>query len=133
MPRPAAPVSVWAAACVASSVLVAALNFLDAQGDPALDLVALCVFAAVLSMRAHLVAAPGTALVCWLLLNGFATPPMGELTWAAPYDLGRLACLLLAAGTGTLVGRLTGARAAYHRVSIPDGRRADGTGGQSPS
>lgn len=117
---PAATLSIWAAACVASSLLVSALNFLDGRGDPALDLTALCAFAAVLSTRARLVAAPGTALVCWLFLNGFATPPMGELTWATHYDLGRLVCLLVAASTGTVIARLAGARAAYRRLTCPD-------------
>ncbi|MFD9307806.1 hypothetical protein ACFWCB_34890 [Streptomyces sp. NPDC060048] len=118
VPRPVATPSVWAAAAVAALCLVSALNYLNGQGDPAIDLLVLSAVCAVVSTGARLVAAPGTALVCWLILNGFATPPMGELTWAAGYDLGRLGCLLAAAGTGTAVARIASARAAYRRLSL---------------
>ncbi|MFD6973692.1 hypothetical protein [Streptomyces sp. NPDC059979] len=116
VPRPVATPSVWAAAGVAALAVVTVLNYLNGHGDPAIDLLALSVVCAVLSTGAKLVAAPGTALVCWLTLNGFATPPMGELTWSAGYDVGRLGCLLAAAATGTAVARIAGARAAYRRL-----------------
>ncbi|WP_329390133.1 DUF4118 domain-containing protein [Streptomyces sp. NBC_01351] len=107
----------WAAACAAALVLVTVLNYLNGHGDPTIDLLVLSAVCAVLSTGARLIAAPGTALVCWLTLNGFATPPMGELTWSAGYDLGRLGCLLAAASTGTAIARITNARAAYRRLT----------------
>ncbi|WSF36868.1 hypothetical protein OG625_38325 [Streptomyces sp. NBC_01351] len=117
VPRPVATPSVWAAACAAALVLVTVLNYLNGHGDPTIDLLVLSAVCAVLSTGARLIAAPGTALVCWLTLNGFATPPMGELTWSAGYDLGRLGCLLAAASTGTAIARITNARAAYRRLT----------------
>ncbi|GHI83117.1 hypothetical protein [Streptomyces xanthophaeus] len=124
VPQPAAAPSVWAVAGVSALVLVTALNYLNGQGDPTVDLLVLAGLAAVLSTGARLVAAPGTALVCWLILNGFATPPMGELTWAAGYDLGRFGCLLVAAVTGTAIGRLAAARAAYRSLRPYDSNGA---------
>ncbi|WP_323182337.1 MULTISPECIES: hypothetical protein [unclassified Streptomyces] len=99
-------------------VVVTVLNYLNGQGDPTIDLLLLSVLCAVLSTGARLIAAPGTALVCWLALNGFATPPMGELTWSAGYDLGRLGCLLAAASIGTAISRIANARAAYRRLTL---------------
>ncbi|GAA2654592.1 MULTISPECIES: DUF4118 domain-containing protein [Streptomyces] len=117
VPSPAATPSVWAAAAAAAVTLVAVLNLLDGPGDPAVDLVVLSAAVAVVSAGARLTAAPGTALLCWLVLNAFATAPVGELTWETPYDLLRLACLLAAAGTGTVAARLTSARAAHRRLT----------------
>ncbi|MER8039079.1 hypothetical protein ACWEP8_34215 [Streptomyces hydrogenans] len=122
-PRPvpdyAAAPSVWAATSVVALALVTALNLLDLHGDPALDLAVLSLTAALVSGGARLTAAPGTALLCWIALNGFAIPPMGRLTWTASDDSGRLACLLAAAVVGTLVARLFHARAAYRRITRP--------------
>ncbi|WP_343234521.1 MULTISPECIES: hypothetical protein [unclassified Streptomyces] len=120
VPYAVAAPSVWAVAGVAALVLVTALNYLNGQGDPAIDLLVLSGLAAALRTGARLIAAPGTALVCWLILNGFATPPMGELTWATGYDLGRLGCLLAAASTGTVIGRIAAARAAYRSLTPED-------------
>ncbi|MEV8533878.1 hypothetical protein [Streptomyces sp. NPDC051211] len=120
MPHPVAAPSVWAAAGVAAVVVVTVLNYLNGHGDPTIDLLLLSVLCAVLSTGVRLIAAPGTALVCWLALNGFATPPMGELTWSAGYDLGRLGCLLAAASTGTAIARIISARAAYRRLTLHD-------------
>ncbi|MER6448150.1 DUF4118 domain-containing protein [Streptomyces venezuelae] len=117
VPSPAATTSVWAAAAAAAVVLVAALNLLDGPDDPAVDLMALSLAVAVVSAGARLAAAPGTALLCWLVLNFFATAPVGELSWETPYDLVRLVCLLAAAGTGTVVARLVHARAAHRRLT----------------
>ncbi|MEU9253802.1 hypothetical protein AB0D66_18330 [Streptomyces sp. NPDC048270] len=120
MPHPVATPSVWAAAGVTALVVVTVLNHLNGHGDPTIDLLLVSMACAVLSTGARLAAAPGTALVCWLALNGFATPPMGELTWSSGYDLGRLGCLLAAAGTGTAIARVAGARAAYRRTTLPE-------------
>ncbi|MFE5933749.1 hypothetical protein ACFQ69_00100 [Streptomyces sp. NPDC056470] len=117
VPDPAATSSVWAVSAVLAFGLVIALNFLDGHGDPILDLVALSVAVAAVSTGARLAAAPGTALLCWLILNVFATAPIGELTWEAAYDLGRMACLLVAASTGTVIARLVHARAAHRRLT----------------
>jgi hypothetical protein len=118
VPAPVATPFIWAIAYVAAPVLVAVLNLIDGQGDPSIHLVVLSLLAALLGLCARLTAAPGTALVCWLFLNGFATPPMvGQLSWEAHHDLGRLACLLVAACAGTLIACFVNARAAYRRVS----------------
>ncbi|MEV6678209.1 hypothetical protein AB0N09_15300 [Streptomyces erythrochromogenes] len=117
VPDPAATSMVWAVAGAITFALVAVFNFLDGQGDPTLDLVAISVTVAVVSTGARLTAAPGTALLCWLVLNAYATAPIGALTWEAPYDLGRIVCLLTAAGTGTVLARLAHARSAYHRLA----------------
>ncbi|MFH8371483.1 hypothetical protein [Streptomyces sp. NPDC018031] len=115
VPHPAATPSIWGVVSAAALAVVTAFNFLDRQGDPTFDLIALSVIAALVSTGARLAAAPGTALLCWLILNGFAIPPMGRLTWVASHDLGRLVCLLTAAVVGTAVARLAHARAAYRR------------------
>jgi hypothetical protein len=49
---------------------------------------------------ARFTAAPGTAVLCWLFLNGFAIPPTGTLTFPGQRDTSWLACLLAA----TLIG-----------------------------
>ncbi|WP_329113302.1 hypothetical protein [Streptomyces sp. NBC_01353] len=118
VPDPVTTPSVWAVTSLAALALVTAFNFLDQQGDATLDLMALSLLVALVSTGARFVAAPGTAVACWLILKAFATPPMGRLTWAAPYDLGRLACLLAAAGIGTAIARLIHARAAYRRLKL---------------
>ncbi|MFH9728659.1 DUF4118 domain-containing protein [Streptomyces sp. NPDC017254] len=117
VPSPAATPSVWAVTAVTAFALVTAFNLLDGHGDPTVDLLAICVIVAAVSTGARLTAAPGTALLCWLTLNGFATAPIGELTWETPYDVARLACLLAAATAGTVVARLTNARAAHRRLT----------------
>ncbi|MDH6219737.1 hypothetical protein M2283_007076 [Streptomyces pseudovenezuelae] len=68
-------------------------------------------------MCARFTAAPGTAVLCWLFLNGFAVPPAGTLTWAGHRDAFWLACLFTAALVGTALTRLLHARAAYRRVT----------------
>ncbi|MEU9860644.1 hypothetical protein AB0D99_07210 [Streptomyces sp. NPDC047971] len=117
VPGPAATPSVWAVTSAGALALVTAFNLLDHQGDPTLDLIALSVIAALVSTGARLTAAPGTALLCWVILNGFAIPPMGRLSWTAPHDAGRLACLFAAAVIGTAAARLAHARAAYRRLT----------------
>ncbi|MEU8617374.1 hypothetical protein [Streptomyces sp. NPDC048623] len=120
-PRPVpdrvATPSVWVVTSAAALTLVTSFNLLDNRGDPLVDLVALSVIAALVSTGARFAAAPGTALLCWTILNGFAIPPMGRLTWTASQDGGRLACLFAAAVVGTVVARLVHARAAYRRIT----------------
>lgn len=117
VPTPAATSTVWTVTAISALALVTAFNFLDGHGDPTLDLVLLSLTVALVSTGARLTAAPGTALLCWFILNGFATAPFGELTWQASYDLARIVCLLVAASAGTLMARLAHARAAYHRLT----------------
>ncbi|MEU7122434.1 DUF4118 domain-containing protein [Streptomyces zaomyceticus] len=117
VPTPVATPSVWAVTGIAAFALVTAFNLLDGHGDPTVDLMAICVIVAAVSTGARLTAAPGTAVFCWLALNAFATAPIGELTWEAPYDIARLACILAAATAGTVVARLTNARAAHRRLT----------------
>ncbi|HLL32966.1 MAG TPA: hypothetical protein VK545_03535 [Streptomyces sp.] len=128
VPRPVATPLVWAGAFGGAPVLVALLNTVAGPDHPALALAALSLLAALLGLSARFTAAPGTAVLCWLFLNGFAVPPAGTLTWAAPRDTFWLTCLLAAALTGTALSRLAHARAAYRRVTA--GVAGEGTTGR---
>ncbi|GAA1544272.1 hypothetical protein GCM10009730_61770 [Streptomyces albidochromogenes] len=110
------PVS-WMAAFVTAPLVVGVLNLADGHSDPLIDLVVMTALAALLGVRARFAAGPGTAIICWLFLNGFGAPPMGELSWAGGHDLTRLVCLLLGVAGGTAIDRLTMARAAYRRIT----------------
>ncbi|MEZ7006555.1 hypothetical protein [Streptomyces sp. AD55] len=117
VPRPVADPLVWAGAFGGALVLVAALDGTVGSGRPGLALAVLSLLAAVLGLCARFTAAPGTALLCWLCLNGFAVPPAGSVTWVVGHDGVRLACLLGAALAGTALARLVHARAAYRRLA----------------
>lgn len=117
VPRPVATPLVWAAASGSALLLVALLNTLVGPGRPSLALTVLSLLAALLGLRAHFAAAPGTAVLCWLFLNGFAIPPAGTLTWTGHRDTFWLTCLFTAALLGTTLARLLHARAAYRRVT----------------
>ncbi|GAA2571301.1 MULTISPECIES: hypothetical protein [Streptomyces] len=117
VPRPVATPLVWAGAFGGASALVALLNTVVGTDHPGLALIALSLLAAVLGVYARFAAAPGTAVLCWLFLNGFAVPPAGTLSWAGPRDTFWLTCLLVAALVGTAVSRLAHARAAHHRLT----------------
>ncbi|MCQ8189827.1 hypothetical protein [Streptomyces rugosispiralis] len=122
VPDPVATPVIWGGATLGALVLVAALNFLGGHGRPMFALVALSLLAALLGLCARFVAAPGTAALCWLFLNGFAIPPAGRLSWAGDRDARWLACLLAAAVAGTALARVVNARAGYRRIS-PLGHR----------
>jgi hypothetical protein len=130
VPRPVATPLVWAGAFGGALVLVAVLNTVVGTDHPGLALLALSLLAAVLGLCARFTAAPGTAVLCWLFLNGFAIPPAGTLTWAGPRDTTWLACLLTATLVGTSLARVAHARAAYRRLAPgcagQDGGRGDG-------
>ncbi|MFF7858002.1 hypothetical protein [Streptomyces sp. NPDC007904] len=128
VPRPVATPLVWAGAFGGALALVALINTLVGTGHPDLALIALSVLAAALGVCAQFTAAPGTAVLCWLFLNGFAIPPAGTLSWTAPRDTFWLACLLAAALTGTTLSRLAHARAAYHRLTTDTGAPPPGPG-----
>ncbi|MFI1408462.1 hypothetical protein ACH4Y0_00760 [Streptomyces sp. NPDC020707] len=117
VPRPVATPFVWFVALAGALLLVAITNRLGEHGRPAVALVALSLLAALLGLRARFAAAPGTAVLCWLVLNGFAIPPAGQLTWAGHRDTTWLACLLAAVVAGTTIARVVNARAAYRRVT----------------
>ena len=117
VPRPVATPLIWAGAFGGAPALVVLLNTVVGPYRPGLSLVALSLLAAVLGVCARFTAAPGTAVLCWLFLNGFAIPPTGTLTWAGPRDTVWLGCLLAAALVGTTASRLAHARAAYHRLA----------------
>ncbi|MBZ6231767.1 hypothetical protein [Streptomyces olivaceus] len=121
VPRPVAAPLVWAGAFGGALTLVALLNGTVGAGRPGPALVALSLLAALLGLCARFTAAPGTALLCWLSLNGFAIPPAGTLTWAGRRDALWLACLLGAALVGTALARLVHARAAYRRLGPATG------------
>ncbi|MFJ8989087.1 hypothetical protein ACIRQH_01690 [Streptomyces sp. NPDC102279] len=116
VPRPASTSLVWATAFVGALVLVAVLNTTVGTDRPGLALTALSLLAVVLGFPASFTAAPGTALLCWLFLNGFAVPPAGTFSWIGHRDTFWLACLLSAALIGTTLARLAHARAAYSRL-----------------
>ena len=113
VPRPVATPLVWAAAGGTALLLVALVNALLGPGRPWLALAALAALATALGFCARFTAAPGTALLCWLFLNGFAIPPAGTLDWIAHRDTLWLTCLLTATLVGTVVARIAHARAAY--------------------
>ncbi|KJK40423.1 membrane protein [Streptomyces variegatus] len=131
VPQPVATPLVWAWAGVGALVLVALVNTAAGPDRPELALPALSVLAALLGLCARFTAAPGTALLCWLFLNGFAIPPAGALTWAGNRDTTWLACLLTAALIGTALARLVHARAAYRRLA-PGCPRPDTATGDRP-
>lgn len=122
VPQPVATPLVWAGAFAGALGLVAVLNTVVGPDRPELALPALSLLAALLGLCARFTAAPGTAVLCWLFLNGFAIPPAGTLTWAGHRDTTWLACLLTAALIGTTLSRLAHARAAYRRVAPETGR-----------
>ncbi|WP_128379305.1 hypothetical protein [Streptomyces cavernae] len=115
VPSPVATPLVWSAAFGGALLLVAVLS----PAGPTLALVGLSLFAGLLGLCARFVAAPGTAVLCWLFLNGFGIPPAGRLTWAGHRDTLWLGCLLAAAIAGTVLARIVNARAAYRRIT-PD-------------
>jgi hypothetical protein len=116
VPKPVATPVIWTAAFGGAMSLVVVLHLIGLPGRPTLALAALSLLAALLGLRARLVAAPGTAALCWLFLNGFAIPPAGELAWAGHRDAVWLACLLAAATAGTVLARIINAHAAYRRI-----------------
>ncbi|MGW3497336.1 hypothetical protein [Streptomyces sp. NPDC001020] len=117
VPQPVATPLVWTGAFGGALMLVALLNTIVGPDRPGLALTALSLLAILLSLCARFTAAPGTAALCWLFLNGFAIPPAGTLTWAGDRDTFWLACLLAAALVGTALARLVHARAAYRRLT----------------
>ncbi|MFF5365714.1 hypothetical protein [Streptomyces sp. NPDC013187] len=131
VPQPVATPLVWAGAGGGALMLVALLNTVVGPDRPELALSALSVLAALLGLCARFTAAPGTAVLCWLFLNGFAIPPAGVLTWAGQRDTTWLACLFTAALVGTGLARLVHARAAYRRL-VPGRARCDGAAGDGP-
>ncbi|WP_306323892.1 MULTISPECIES: hypothetical protein [unclassified Streptomyces] len=133
VPRPVATPLVWAAAGGTALLLVALVNALLGPGRPWLALTALALLATALGFCARFTAAPGTAALCWLFLNGFAIPPAGTLDWISHRDTIWLSCLLTATLVGTLTARVTHARAAYRTItSAPAPRSALTDGPYAP-
>ncbi|MEU4660109.1 hypothetical protein AB0G32_40320 [Streptomyces sp. NPDC023723] len=130
VPQPVAAPLVWTGAFGGALVLVALLNSVVGPGRPGLALSVLSLLAAVLGLCARFTAAPGTAVLCWLSLNGFAIPPAGTLTWAGARDAAWLTCLFAAALAGTALARVRHARAAYRRLATAGGYEARGRTGR---
>ncbi|WP_320775704.1 hypothetical protein [Streptomyces sp. CRN 30] len=122
VPQPMAAPLIWTAAFGGALALVALVNTTVGPGRPVLALSLLSLLAALLGLCARFTAAPGTAVLCWLSLNGFAIPPAGTLTWAGARDAAWLACLFTATLVGTALARVRHARAAYRRLSTAGGR-----------
>ncbi|GHH28769.1 hypothetical protein [Streptomyces lanatus] len=116
VPRPFATPLVWFAAFGGALVVVALLNTVVGTDRPEPAVAAVSLLAALLSFGARFTAVPGTTVLCWLILNGFAIPPAGVLTWTGQRDILWLACLGTAAAAGTVTARLIHARVAYRRV-----------------
>ncbi|MEU8959908.1 hypothetical protein AB0C93_37100 [Streptomyces sp. NPDC048518] len=121
VPEPMATPFVWTTACSGSLALVITFDLLGALDRTGLALAALSVLAALVGTLGRFAAAPGTAVLCWALLNVFAAHPTGELSWAGHRDPGWVACLLGAALIGTATARVWYARAAYRRLTPFDG------------
>ncbi len=117
VPEPLGTPYVWSAAFVGALVMMVVFTLLGGIGRPTPALVALSVLAGLLGLYARFVAAPGTAVLCWLFLNGFGIPPAGTLSWAGDRDGLWLACLCAAALSGTALARVVNARAAYRRIT----------------
>lgn len=117
VPELSATSSVWAVSTAATLAVVVSFDLVGRQGGTTAGLVVLSLLVALASTGARLAAAPGTALLCWAVLNAFGAPPIGEITWAAPHDPVRIATLLAAAATGTAAARIAHARAAYGRLN----------------
>ncbi|WP_320778325.1 hypothetical protein [Streptomyces sp. CRN 30] len=117
VPEPVATPFVWTAAGAGALVMMALFALLGGVGRPVPALIALSLLAGLLGACARFVAAPGTAVLCWLFLNGLGVPPLGSLTWTAPRDSFWLGCLCAAALVGTAVARVVNARAAYRRIT----------------
>ncbi|WP_326753554.1 hypothetical protein OH738_21330 [Streptomyces hirsutus] len=117
VPEPVATPLVWAGAFGGALTVVVLLNTVVGPDRPGLTLAALSLLAAVLGVCARFTAAPGTTVLCWLFLNGFAIPPAGTLTWTGSRDTLWLGCLLTATVAGTTAARLAHARAAYRRLT----------------
>ncbi|MDR6974996.1 hypothetical protein J2X68_001680 [Streptomyces sp. 3330] len=117
VPQPVATPVVWATAFGGALVLVAVHNTLVGADRPGFALAGLSLLAALLGLCARFTAAPGTAVLCWLTLNGFAIPPVGTLTWAGHRDTFWLTCLCAATLVGTVLARIVQARAAYRRIT----------------
>lgn len=117
VPEPWATPLVWAAAYGGAFALVALLDAVGVLDRTGLALVVLSLMAAFLGMRGRLLAAPGTAVLCWACLNVLGTEPTGEISWAGHRDPGWMLCLLAATVVGTVAGRVLHARAAYRRIT----------------
>ncbi|MFD3731417.1 hypothetical protein [Streptomyces sp. NPDC058632] len=117
VPQPVATPLVWTGAFGGALAVVVLLHTVVGPDHPGLALAALSLLAAVLGGCARFTAAPGTALLCWLFLNGLAIPPAGTLTWTGSRDTLWLGCLLAATVAGTTAARLTHALAAYRRLT----------------
>jgi hypothetical protein len=121
VPEPMPTLLAWGAAFAGAAVLLPVPAVAHAPGHHhALALGALCALAAVIGGFAPFAAAPGTAVVCWLMFDGFVAHRMGDLGWAGLPDADRLGVLLAAALAGTAAGRLAAARAAHHRIPWSD-------------
>ncbi|MFE0172895.1 hypothetical protein ACFWZ2_11300 [Streptomyces sp. NPDC059002] len=117
VPRPVDSLVVWAGAGAGALLLVGVLNALGVLDRTGLALAVLCSLAAGLGTRGRVVAAPGTAVLCWMVLNFFAAHPTGEVSWAGHRDPEWLVCLLAAGLAGAVASRVVSARAAYRRVT----------------
>lgn len=122
VPEPVSTPFVWAGAFAGALLTVGVLSVVNGLTDPLHALLVLCALAALLGVCARFAAAPGTAAVCWLFLNGFAVPPHGELNWQGYPDAGRLTFLTAAALLGTVIARLINVRGAYRRITPGEDR-----------
>lgn len=118
VPDPAPSGVVVAVAFFGGVVVLGVMGISGGIRHPGPALVALCVFAALVTWcaPARVGAAVGVAGVCWLLYNGFVIPEFGELGWDSTADSRRIGLLLGAALVGTVLNWLFSAWAAYGRI-----------------
>jgi hypothetical protein len=117
VPEPVTTPFVWAAAFAGAFLVMAVLGTAGGLSSSSVALGALCALAVLLGLPARFRAAPGTAAVCWLFLNGYAVAPRGELAWQGNPDVARLGLLFAATVLGTAVARVANAIGAHHRVT----------------
>ncbi|MBT2526321.1 hypothetical protein J7E91_12940 [Streptomyces sp. ISL-99] len=89
-----------------SAGLLPVLGLTGGLQHPAPALAAYCTLTAIVSVHAHLHAAPFIAAVCWLFYDGFVIHQQGELAWDGLADVNRMGLLISASLLGTVTARL---------------------------
>lgn len=120
IPEPVYTPLLWAVGFLAFLLLIPILGLAGGLSHPLAASITFGAVGAVLGLSARMSAAPGTAVLCWLVHNGFVVHHHGELGWDGPADLRRLALFLAAPVLGTAIARVADAYAAYHRVGPID-------------
>jgi fatty acid desaturase len=116
VPRRVSSPLVWSAAFGASLFAIPVLAAAGALSGSAAALAVYCVLAALVGAFARVAAAPVTALVTWMVYDGFAVHRFGNVSWDGAADIRRLALLLVATLLGTGISHVVSAFRAHHRI-----------------